>query len=105
MLNEQSAIFYIFTQGWRQGANFSDKKSNQRGQGYAPFLISLYKGRKHHVIFRKNNHSNWIETVYFYISYKEKSLLSFLAKSVEETLIVCTVYKCAVIEENSPMNC
>ena len=105
MLNDQSAIFNIFTPEWRQGANVFDKKSNQKGQGYALFLIFLYKGRKHHVIFRKNNHSNWKETVYVYIWYEEKSLSSFLAKSIKETLIVCTIYKCAVIEENPPMNC
>ena len=38
---------------------------NARGHDYAPFVISLFEGRKHHVIFRKNSRNNWLETIYF----------------------------------------
>ena len=48
--------------GWWQ--QFSDtvgnvltRGLNQRGQKHAPFIISLFEGRKH-VIFPKNNNDN-----------------------------------------------
>ena len=38
---------------------------NQRGHDHASFIISLFEGRKHYVILRKNNLNFWQETIYF----------------------------------------
>ena len=50
---------------WRWGYRPRQGGLNQRGRDHAPFIITLVEGRKHHVIFRKNNLNFWLETVYF----------------------------------------
>ena len=57
-------------QWWRSefpdaGANVPDRGLNQRGRDHASFIISLFEGWKHHVIFRKANLNFWLETVCF----------------------------------------
>ena len=69
----------LFDLGRRQefsdaGANIPYRGLNQNGQDHASFIISLFQGHKHHVIFRKNYRNNWLETVCFQ-NWREDSII------------------------------
>ena len=67
---EFAALPYLsLFQWWHQEfsdveAKVPDRGLKQRGNDHASFIISLFEGQKHHVIFCKNNHNNWLETIY-----------------------------------------
>ena len=46
-------------------ASVPDRGAKPEGPGPRIFIISLFEGRKHHVIFLEDNQNNGLETVYF----------------------------------------